>query len=84
MLRRTREGIEKELGNLKHTTAGVAARMAAEETHYAKKREKDIETQASIKAMTSKIKDGGKIGKFKKICAKIYKQPSKAKNLFNT
>ncbi|XP_028418241.1 testis-specific serine/threonine-protein kinase 4-like [Dendronephthya gigantea] len=81
ILEMTKRGIEKELGGLKHTTAGVAARMAAEATHIEKKKEKEIEAQASIRKVVSrtKSKEGGKFGKFMKKCAKICKQPSKNK-----
>jgi uncharacterized low-complexity protein len=52
--------------------------MAAEATHVEKKKEKEIEAQASIKKVVSKTKSKeGKLGKFMKKCAKICKQPSK-------
>jgi predicted GNAT family N-acyltransferase len=53
--------------------------MAAEATHVEKKKEKEIEAQASIGRVVSrtKSKEGGKLGKFMKKCAKICKQPSK-------
>ena len=75
----TKRNIEQELCGLKHTTAGVAARMAAEATHFEKKKEKEIEAQASIRKVVSrtKSKEGGRLGKFMKKCAKICKQPSK-------
>ena len=74
----TRQGIEKELGDLKHTKAGTAARMAAKDTYEANRREKDAAANASIMKVVSRTKSKeGKLGKFMKKCAKIYKQPSK-------
>ena len=76
----SKKNIENELCGLKHTTAGVAARMAAEATHFEKQKEKEIEAQASISKVVSRTKSkegGGRLGKFMKKCAKICKQPSK-------
>ena len=80
LLAKAKERIEKELCDLKHTTAGVAARFAAEDTYEAKRREKEIAAQASISKCVSRTKSkDGKLGKFMKKCARIYKQPSKVR-----